>query len=321
MLWLEISCWLGDVNGGLSVRDRWADWVGTGLKLLTLHSPAQSCTRIPHCTLQDPTTLYAACPQLTALTLSNNYMLRPEALLPLLDCRDWGAAAAAHGQAAGRQLEAPAASTSAQSQAPAPLLPHLRELDISYCSMPEGVLAAVVTRASRLHSLSINGCRGGVTDALWPLLHSRADATTAAGAGSVAASAAGLPSQEAPAVLLASPDFRGCAPEPAGPATSDFGPAADPAPAVAGALPPSPALQQTACPPHQLRSLSMVGSKEMRCFWLGLAPAAAALSHGLLIAGGAAATEGGQQWVPVATPLAGLQELRMSLSGEWVGRR
>lgn len=66
---------------------------------------------------------------------------------------------------------------------------------------------------------------------------------------------------------------------------------------------------------HQLRSLSMVGSKELRCFCLGLAPAAAALERGLLLGGGTVAVQGGQQYALVATPLSGLRELRLSLSG------
>ena len=298
---------------------------------------------------QDPAPLYPALRALTRLTLSNNYMLRPEALLPLLACAA-GTAAAAGGAAGGPLAPAGAAA----SQEP-PALPALRELDVSYCPLPQPVLAALLTRGTRLHALSINGCRGGVTDELWPLLHRRAEelcgggggggsGTPGAAAGGASSSSGGAGAGPAPP-----PGSRGCAPEPAGPA--DEGAAVDAAaaqlaatdvasqgsaalPDAAGAPPAWPAAAP--CEPaqqqgwqahqaaHQLRSLSMVGSKELRCFCLGLAPAAAALERGLLLGGGTVAVQGGQQYALVATPLAGLRELRLSLSGAargWGGVR
>ncbi len=363
-----------------------------------------------HPLVQDPTPLYSACRALTSLTLSNNYMLRPEALLPLLDGGSGGgldaAAAGAGGVAAAGAAAAlqrpgaplPLVATGTSSQ---PMLPQLRELDVSYCPLPQPVLAALLTRGARLHSLSINGCRGGVTDALWPLLHRRAEelcesgSMSGAGTGSSSSggtggggggvggerrAAPGTPPSAAAglaAAPLAAPGFRGWAPEPAGPydassAGGSMSCGADPAAAVdaavaqlaatavasqcsevpadeaaataggswpaaaeaaeqrrqQGAPPPGsqqpppqqpPQQQHSALAEHQLRSLSMVGSKELRCFCLGLAPAAVALERGLLLGGGTVAVQDGQQYALVATPLAGLRELRLSLSGEGLG--
>lgn len=335
------------------------------------------CPALP----QDPTPLYSACRALTSLTLSNNYMLRPESLLPLLDS---GPAAGAAGAAA------TTAAAAAVGQAPGtlgspPMLPCLRELDVSYCPLPQPVLAALLTRGARLHSLSINGCRGGVTDALWPLLHRRAEelcepggSGSGSGGGSTAGSSGAASGQgaapgtppgnaaELPAPPFAAPGFRGWAPKPAGPvaASSAMSSGTDPAAAVEaaaeqlaatavasqssevpadeaapasaawlaaaeaagsgrqqGAPPPAQQQQQVeqqqtgAMVQHQLRALSMVGSKELRCFCLGLAPAAAALERGLLLGGGTVVVQGGQQYALVATPLSGLRELRLSLSG------
>lgn len=341
-------------------------------------------------------------------------MLRPEALLPLFP----GTEGSASGSASGSEHATAAADAAAASggaglpgqpasgwlQAAA-LLPELRELDISYCSLPSGVLAALLTRASRLRSLSINGCRGGgVTDRLWPLLHrrvgeageeaasggARACTGPAADAGG-ATSAPGTPVAGQPLAPLT--EWQGLVGEPAGPpeqqpheatgSGSHPGGMTEAAPACAS----EPPLRR-----HQLRSLSMVGSKELRCFCLGLVPAAEALEQGLLIGwvalprcaravqrrlllwcagqlppctvwcaaveaapscvsaplaflarwllcrvparllflargdsggcmvcsccrGGTVVVADGQQYVPVGTVLAGLQELRLSLSG------
>lgn len=306
-------------------------------------------------------------------------MLKPESLLPLLDDGGSAVAAAAGSPAAGRQrLAAGWPQQALAAPASPPMLPCLRELDVSYCPLPQPVLAALLTCGARLHSLSINGCRGGVTDALWPLLHRRAEelcqpGSSGGGSGMAASSGAavgkrgavpGTPpgaAAELPPPPLAAPGFRGWAPEPAGPYPSST--AADPSAAVdaaaeqlaatavasqsselpaedpAGASWPPAADAPGACQrqqgdaqqqayrqqvapaaaEHQLRSLSMVGSKELRCFCLGLAPAAAALERGLLLGGGTVAVQGGQQYALVATPLAGLRELRLSLSGAWKG--
>ena len=224
--------------------------------------------------LEDPAPIFAACGQLTALALSNNFMMRPEGLLPLLGP-----------PAVGGGCASPCATP--------PPLPHLRELDISYCPMPEHVLAALAMGAARLTALSINGCRGGASDALWPLLHRRADQGCL---GSCTAD-----SQDA-ALGSGSPTTLGP------PAVQLSTPAAAPADAVA-------LVSVQPRPPHALRSLSMVGSKGMRAFYLGLAPAPDAAQHCLRVTGAALAAEGGQQYVPVATPLEGLHELRLSLSG------
>lgn len=269
-----------------------------------LSRPACCPPTRPGCA-QDPSPLYAACPRLTSLTLSNNYMLRPPTLLALLD--DGLLDAEPH--AASQQGGAQDLST---SSSPACVLPALRELDVSYCPIPGPVLAALATRATRLHALAINGCRGGVTDALWPLLHARAE-------GSRPGSAAGpltppASQEEADGAMAAAAGlgqlaaYRGAAPEPA-PAGGHAAEAPAPAPQQYHHQPPAGQQQ------HQLRSLSMVGSKEVRSAWLGLAPAAAAREHGL-VPTGPALVQGGQEWMPVATPLEGLHELRLSLSGE-----
>lgn len=159
---------------------------------------------------------------------------------------------------------------------PAPrALPALRELDASYCGALPGALAALVLRGgAQLHTLFINGCREGARDALWPLLHSGP-----------------LPPGPAANALLA--PLRG----------------------GGGALAPSdPQLPGTSA----LRCLSMVGSKQLRHFRLGLAPAAEAVAAGLLpVDGGkdaAGVDIGGARHVALATPLAGLAELRLSIS-------
>lgn len=245
-------------------------------------------------------------------------MLRPPALLALLD--DAAASAgmeAEAGAALGSGTAGDGAGSSAAcTGAAACALPALRELDVSYCPIPGPVLAALATRATRLHALAINGCRGGVTDALWPLLHARAG-------GSRPGSAA------APLTPPASQDGADAAPPAVGTSqpAAHRGAAPEPAPADAHALAPAPAPQQqyhhqpAAGQPqqqpqqHQLRSLSMVGSKEVRCAWLGLAPAAAARERGLAPTGPPLVDAAGQAWLPVATPLDGLRELRLSLSG------
>ncbi|KAI3435021.1 hypothetical protein D9Q98_003073 [Chlorella vulgaris] len=353
--------------------------------------------------LQDPTPLYAACRYLTSLTLSNNYALRPEALLPLFPCHCHtpGAApanttrlalpetaqAAGHtrtASAAARKhalMDGPAAAPPAASRRPLlagssgelqlqrprqqqqqqqPLLPELLDLDISYCSLPSHVLAAVVTRAARLSTLAINGCRGGgVTDHLWPLLHCRAEArATEPAAGTTAGCAAGQPKPAAAAAAAAGGEAAAAGPptpagvqplppaaERRGLAASLSGPAhhlaaatvtvtvipaagqpkpwqrASGSPAAAAAAAHSAGgcweVSASAPPsrPHLLRSLSMVGSKELRRFCLGLVPAAAVAEMGLLVGDGAVLVSGGQRYLPVSTVLAGLQELRLSLSG------
>lgn len=171
-----------------------------------------------------------------------------------------------------------------------PLLPELRVLDVGYCPLPAPVLAELVCRASRLHSLSINGCRAGVTDALWPLLHRRVPEPAVPGL-LTAPPAAEMhpdskpfePSCQAPAALAA-------ASEPAGAplAAGEAGPAALPRAPItarldAAAAPPSDLAAASApCRQHELRSLSMVGSKELRHFCLGLMPPALAQEHDLL---------------------------------------
>jgi hypothetical protein len=322
--------------------------------------------------LQDPTPLYAACRYLTSLTLSNNYALRPEALLPLFPCHchtPWAAPANTTrlalpeaAQAAGhtrttaaaatkQAMTGPAAAPPAASRRPLlassggelqlqrprqqqqqqqqqPLLPELLDLDISYCSLPSHVLAAVVTRAARLSTLAINGCRGGgVTDHLWPLLHCRAEAratepaagttagcaagqpkpaTAAAAAAGGEAAAAGPPTPAGVQLLPPAAERRGLAASPSGPAhhlaaatvTVTVIPAAgqpkpwqrascSPAAAAAAAHSAGGCWEVSASAPpsrpHLLRSLSMVGSKELRRFCLGLVPAAAVAEMGLLV--------------------------------------
>jgi hypothetical protein len=261
--------------------------------------------------LQDPTPIYAACPQLTSLILSNNYKLHPESLLPLF----------AGGSSSGSRVGAlPAAAAAGAVAAGSDLLPLLQELDISYCSMPGAVLAAILTQSHRLHSLSTNGCRGGVTDQLWPLLHRRTADCGSEGDARVTLTVAaaskvqpGTPRGSQPQ-LGQMPEWRGLAPEPAGPACSTGSggqPSAmsfDPATAAAGSAADTAGSMGGACSSqrgggqqqqqqqqqqqpgdgdglHRLRSLSMVGSKEMRSFCLGLVPAAAAQQHGLQLVG------------------------------------
>ncbi|PSC67443.1 F-box LRR-repeat 15 [Micractinium conductrix] len=255
--------------------------------------------------LEDPTPIYRACAHLTSLVLSNNYALRPETLLPLFPAppgEDSGSAALAPSLpsvacASASSLAPPATSRAAAQEPP---LPGLQALDIGYCSMPAHVLAAVVLRAARLHVLSINGVRGGVTDALWPLLHLQAAARGTPRTPALppppplACSTSG---SDASAVVAAACALVGGAP--AGAAATE-----------AAAPEPSPPLLSH----HALRTLCMIGSKELRSFCLGLVPADEALRLGLLISGGTVVANG-RQYVPVATVLAGLHELRMSLSG------
>lgn len=247
------------------------------LRLLLLPTaPSPRCR--PH---QDPTPIYRACAHLTSLVLSNNYALRPETLLPLFPAppgEDSGSAALAPSLpsvacASASSLAPPATSRAAAQEPP---LPGLQALDIGYCSMPAHVLAAVVLRAARLHVLSINGVRGGVTDALWPLLHLQAAARGTPRTPALppppplACSTSG---SDASAVVAAACALVGGAP--AGAAATE-----------AAAPEPSPPLLSH----HALRTLCMIGSKELRSFCLGLVPADEALRLGLLIrwAGGAA---------------------------------
>eukprot|EP00887_Chlorella_sp_A99_P003399 scaffold7.g3399.t1 len=204
--------------------------------------------------LEDPSPIYASCHHLTGLTLSSNYRLLPEPVLAL--------------------FPAP--------PAPSPL-PRLRELDISYCSVPTQAVADIVLRGRQLHCLLINGCREGVRDGLWPLLH---------GAGSP------------PAPVAA--ERRWAALECGGRGGSA---AAEQQEGEAGG-------SARAGQGHQLRVLSMVSNKQLRRFRLGLAPAAEAAAAGLLpaVGGDAAVREvDGQRYAALPTELDGLEELRLSL--------
>ena len=262
--------------------------------------------------LQDPTPIYAACPQLTSLILSNNYKLHPESLLPLFA---GGGGSGSSCVAALPAAESAAAAAALAASPKSDLLPLLQELDISYCSMPGAVLAAVVTQARRLHSLSINGCRGGVTDQLWPLLHrqtadggSQGDARVTLTVASGSKVRPGTP-RGGQQQLGQLPEWRGLAPEPAGPSCSSGSggqPSAmslDPGTAAAARSAADTAGSRDGVGSsqqdgggggqqqgqgdglHRLRSLSMVGSKEMHSFCLGLVPAAAAQQHGLQLIG------------------------------------
>lgn len=90
--------------------------------------------------------LFAACGGLTALGLASCGRLDADSLLALVD---GGGGAVA--------------------------LPHLRELDLSYCSVPPRLVAALLLRATRLSALALNGV-DGVTAAAWRALAGAAGA-------------------------------------------------------------------------------------------------------------------------------------------------
>lgn len=96
---------------------------------------------ISYTTVEDLAPVYSSCPGLRALSASSCPHLLPDSLLPLLP--------------------------SSSSPSP-PALPHLRELDLSYCPIPAPTLTALLRGGMRLHSLALNGC--AVTDASWQAL-------------------------------------------------------------------------------------------------------------------------------------------------------
>ncbi|GAB4815593.1 hypothetical protein N2152v2_002639 [Parachlorella kessleri] len=210
--------------------------------------------------LEDPRPVYAACRQLTSLTISNNYLLNPRHLRDLLP-RPAPTAAARGGSgspAAGPVQNAAVLASEGEPGAglcrgcsPGPLS-SLSSLDVSYCEVPSDVLEDLIVRGGQqLSQLTISGC-SGVTDELMLRLHRR----------------------------------RQQAQRPATPARQDVCPAVRGSPVPRqhgqrGAHAEEQQAQQGAC---ALRVLSMVGSKALRHVHLGLMPAALAASRGLTLA-------------------------------------
>ncbi len=119
---------------------------------------------------------------MTALSLRQNYDLRAEGLEPAVAAQRAVAAAAAAAGAGG------AMRGRRRSAAPAPPpAPPLAELDVSYCDLPESMLAALASECG-LARLVADGA-GSADDKLWPLLHA---AQPAASRGRGAAAAAEL---------------------------------------------------------------------------------------------------------------------------------
>jgi len=141
------------------------------------------------------TPIFSACSQLTCLTLSSCKRLHARCLMRLAGVAGAAAAASAAEQraAAGRIWGAAAAAAAGQRAAreqgleeAAAVLPHLCELDLSYCPVPAWLVDALLLGCTQLVTLHLNGVEG-VTGSLWRALQQH---TGAGGAAAAAAAAA-----------------------------------------------------------------------------------------------------------------------------------
>jgi hypothetical protein len=119
---------------------------------------------------QDLEVIYGACRGLRTLRLSSCAYLRADALSALLPPPPPPPPQQQHVPAPAGRMHAPNQQLpwgggAAGSSLPR-ALPHLRELDVSYCPLPTAALADLLARGTHLETLAINGC-GGAAAEVW----------------------------------------------------------------------------------------------------------------------------------------------------------